>query len=112
VPLVPPTAMPAPGTANAAITARAIEAIKSGNCGGRPCMMVIPNELKARAAAAAKKDPKTAAEIEAAAKDAAKAVAPLLKKLDPKNSSSSWGSATQPVPPQPPAAAPKSATAN
>ena len=109
VPLTVPSAMPAPGTANDAITKKAIEAISNGNCGGRPCLVALPKELAARASDAAKKNPKAAAEIEAAAKDAAKSVVqnPAVKRIVPKSTRSSWGATTapneQPAPPPIPA---------
>lgn len=97
IPLTVPTTIPKPGTANEAATKSAIEKIKNGEC-QRACGIFAVKELRERAGAAAKRNPAAAAEIEAAAKEAAKTAAdsPTLKRILPKNSSSSWTATTSP----------------
>lgn len=103
VPLAPPAEIPVPGTATQAVTQKAIQAIRSQNCGGRPCAVFDVKALRERAAEGAK-GPK-AAEIEAKAQVAIDAASkaldsrtPDLKALVQSRSATGWSATTAPPP--------------
>jgi LPS export ABC transporter protein LptC len=89
---VKPPGIPVPGTATKDETLAAIARIAKGNCGGRQCLVVFPNQVKEQAKARVKE---FVPDIDERAKEAEA----VLKRLQTKRSSSSWEPVTTPKPP-------------